>query len=94
MSELNENKLQERFEQTNVARKLVVTEEMVLLVIKKRHEWLKEYVNSDWEKVYFISDAEEYINNIKFLVDDMHSLLEAYLEAYKKEEASEEASEE
>lgn len=90
MSELNENKLQERIERTNGARKLVVTEEMVLLVIQKRHKWLKEYVDSDWEKVHFLSDVEEYINNVKFLVDDMHSLLEAYLEAYKKEEASEE----
>lgn len=59
------------------------TEEMVLLVIQKRHKWLKECVNSDWEKVYFLSDAEEYVNNIKSIIDDMHSLLELY----KKEQS-------
>lgn len=59
------------------------TEEMVLLVIKERHKWIKEYVYSDWENLYHISDAEKYISRIKPLVDEMHTLLEAY----KKEQS-------
>lgn len=54
------------------------TEEMVLLVIQQRHKWIKEYMNSDWKELYFLSDAEEYISRIKPIVDDMHSLLELY----------------
>lgn len=60
-----------------------VTEEMVLLTIKERHKWLKEYVNSDWNNLYFLSDAENFINRIKPIVEDMYSLLEEY----KKEQA-------
>ncbi len=62
-----------------------VTEEMILLVIQKRIKWVKEYLSSDWEHVYDISDAEECINQIKPLVDEMHSLVEAYYEELAKE---------
>ena len=60
-----------------------VTEEMVLLTIQKRHERLKEYVNSNFNDFIFISSVEKYLNRIKPLVDEMHSLLESY----KKEQA-------
>lgn len=54
------------------------TEEMILLVIQRRHKWIKEYVNSDWKEIHHLSDAEKCIDLIKPIVDDMHSLLEAY----------------
>ena len=56
---------------------------MILLTIRERHKLLKEYVNFDWNKLYFLSDAEEYIKQIKPIVDDMYLLLEEY----KKEQA-------
>lgn len=55
-----------------------VTEEMILLVIQQRIKWVKGYLSSDWENVYDISDAEECIDHIKPLVDEMHSLLEEF----------------
>ena len=55
-----------------------VTEEMILLTIRERHKLLKEYVNFDWNKLYFLSDAEECIKRIKPIVDDMYLLLEEY----------------
>ncbi len=55
-----------------------VTEEMILLVIQRRHQWLKEYVNSDFNELFLLSGAEKYINRIKPLVDEMHSLLEEF----------------
>ena len=59
------------------------TEEMILLVIKQRHNRLKGYVNSEWNELHLFSGVEKYINRIKPLVDEMHSLLETY----KKEQA-------
>ena len=61
------------------------TEEMILLVIQQRIKWVKGYLSSDWEHVYDISDAEECINQIKPLVDEMHSLVETYQEELSKE---------
>lgn len=61
------------------------TEEMILLVIQQRIKWVKTYLSSDWENVYDISDAEECINQIKPLVDEMHSLVEAYQDELAKE---------
>lgn len=55
-----------------------VTEEMILLVIQQRIKWVKSYLSSDWENVYDISDAEDCIDHIKPLVDEIHSLLEEF----------------
>lgn len=60
-----------------------VTEEMVLLVIKQRHELLKEYVNSEFNNFVFISSVEKYLNKIKPLADEMCLLLKEY----KKQQA-------
>ena len=61
-----------------------VTEEMILLTIRERNKLLKEYVNFDWNKLYFLSDAEEYIKRIKPIVDDMYLLLEEYKKEQKE----------
>ena len=61
-----------------------VTEEMILLTIQKRHEQLKEYVNSNFNDFIFISSVEKYLNRIKPLVDEMHSLLETYKKEQKR----------
>ena len=59
-----------------------VTEEMILLTIQKRHERLKEYVNSNFNDFIFISSVEKYLNRIKPLVDEMYSLLKEFEKEY------------
>ena len=59
-----------------------VSEEMVMLVIRQRHQWIKEYSNF-WKELYDLSDVEKYIDQVKPLIDEIVSLLEEY----KKEQA-------
>lgn len=59
-----------------------VSEEMVMLVIQQRHQWIKEYSNF-WKELYDLSDVEKYIDQVKPLIDEIVSLLEEY----KKEQA-------
>ena len=54
-----------------------VSEEMVMLVIQQRHQWIKEYSNF-WKELYDLSDVEKYIDQVKPLIDEIVSLLEEY----------------
>ena len=55
-----------------------ILEEMILLLIQKRHERLKEIVNSNFNEFIFISSVEKYLNKIKPIVDEMYMLVQTY----------------